>query len=63
MAAHMHMTLNNVRVNDTTDHIKSAFKVRKWDCPGGPVGKNLPADTGDRGLIPGLGRFHMPWSD
>ena len=24
--------------------------------------KNLPAKAEDTGLIPGLGRFHMPWS-
>ena len=26
---------------------------------GGPVVKSLPANTGDMGSIPGLGRFHM----
>ena len=25
--------------------------------------KNLPASVGDTGSIPGLGRFHMPWSN
>ena len=29
------------------------------DFPGGPVVKNPPANTGDMGLISGLGRFHM----
>ena len=29
------------------------------DFPGGIVVKNLPANTGDMSLIPGLGRFHM----
>ena len=28
-------------------------------CPGGPVVKNLPANTGDMSSISGLGRFHM----
>ena len=28
--------------------------------PGGPVVKNLPANAGDMGSIPALGRFHMP---
>ena len=28
--------------------------------PGGPVVKNLSANTGKMGLIPGLGRSHMP---
>ena len=25
--------------------------------------KNPPANTGDMGSIPGLGRSHMPWSN
>ena len=29
--------------------------------PGGTMGKNLPANTGDTGSIPGLGGFHMLW--
>ena len=29
------------------------------DFPRGPVVKNLPANAGDTGLIPGLGRSHM----
>ena len=32
------------------------------DFPGGPVVKNLPANAGDTGLIPGMGRSHMPRS-
>ena len=32
------------------------------DFSGGTVDKNLPAIAGDMGLIPGLGRSHMPWS-
>ena len=28
--------------------------------PGGPLVKNPPANTGDTGSFPGLGRFHMP---
>ena len=31
--------------------------------PGGTVVKNPPANTGDTGLSPGLGRSHMPWSN
>ena len=30
------------------------------DFPGGPVVKNLPTKAGDKGLIPGLGRSHLP---
>ena len=29
------------------------------DFPGGPVVKNLPANAGDMGSIPGPERFHM----
>ena len=32
-----------------------------WDFPGGLVVKNLPANAGDAGWIPGSGRFYMPW--
>ena len=31
--------------------------------PGGAVVENPPANAGDTGLSPGLGRSHMPWSD
>ena len=34
-----------------------------WDFPGGAVVKNLPANAGDTGSIPGPGRSHMPWSN
>ena len=30
------------------------------DFPGGPVVKNLPANSEDMGSIPGLGRSHIP---
>ena len=33
------------------------------DFPGGAVVKSLPANAGDTGLSPGLGRSHMPWSN
>ena len=32
----------------------------KWGFPVGLVVKDLPASAGDRGSIPGAGRFHMP---
>ena len=31
--------------------------------PGGAVVESLPANAGDTGLSPGLGRSHMPRSD
>ena len=33
------------------------------DFPGGAVVENLPANAGDTGSIPGLGRSHMPRSN
>ena len=33
------------------------------DFPGGTVDKNPPANAGDKGSIPGLGRFHIPRSN
>jgi len=40
----------------------AVYKV-PWDSPGGTVDKNPLANAGDIGLIPGPGRFHMPWSN
>ena len=34
-----------------------------WGFPGGAVVENLPADAGDTGSSPGLGRSHMPRSN
>ena len=39
------------------------IKTLPWDFPGGAVVKNLPANAGDTGSSPGLGRSHMPWSN
>ena len=34
-----------------------------WGLPGGAVAENLPANGGDMGSSPGLGRSHMPRSN
>ena len=39
------------------------FKKQARGFPGGAVVENLPANAGDTGLSPGLGRSHMPWSN
>ena len=39
------------------------IKAETWDFPGGTVVKNPPANAGDTGLSPGLGRSHMPQSN
>ena len=38
-------------------------KLLGGDFPGGAVVKNPPANAGDMGSSPGLGRPHMPWSN
>ena len=41
-------------------HNNNKSKIKNMDFPGGLVIKNLPANAGDTGSIPGPGRFHMP---
>ena len=56
-------TLKSLQINPSvTWSIHNSLK----DCgdfPGGPVVKNPPANAGDTGSIPGLGRFHMQQSN
>ena len=35
---------------------------RHMDFPGGAVGKNPPANSGNRSSTPGPGRWHILWS-
>ena len=44
---------------------KHKCKFEKWleGFPGGAVVENLPANAGDTGSSPGLGRSHMPRSN
>ena len=47
-----------------TVHLKRKLKnVHYWGFPGGAVVENLPANVGDAGSSPGLGRSHMPRSN
>ena len=39
------------------------FRLKNQDFSGGTVVENLPANAGDTGSIPALGRFHMPRSN
>ena len=44
--------------------MNNIFEKRKlWGFPGGAVVENLPANAGDTGSRPGLGRSHMPRSN
>ena len=38
-------------------------RKKDTDFPSGPVLKNPPTSAGDKGLIPGQGRSHMPWNN
>ena len=38
------------------------LKSKHLDFPGGTVDRNPLTNAGDRGSVPGLGRFHMLWS-
>ena len=69
-------TLNVNGLNAPTKRHRLAESIPKQDpyicClqethfggfPGGAVVVNLPANAGDMGSSPGLGRSHMPWSN
>ena len=47
-----------VTLSERIPHLKRLHQ----NVPGGPVVKNLPANAGDTGLIPGWGRSHLLWS-
>ena len=42
---------------------KPILKLKKKGFPDGSVVENLPANAGDTGSSPGLGRSHMPRSN
>ena len=43
--------------------LNNSFKIRHLGFPGGAVVESLPANAGDTGSSPGLGRSHMPRSN
>ena len=47
-------------MNNTITEMKNTLK---GGFPGGTVVENLPANAGDTGSSPGLGRSHMPRSN
>ena len=42
---------------------KTIIQKDTWGFPGGAAVENLPANAGDTGSSPGLGRSHMPRSN
>ena len=63
------LVLNNPRPWEALEAETWASHIVHWlstllmDFPGGPVVKNSPANAGDMGLIPGLGRFSRLWGN
>ena len=53
----------------TTPHVKHhssawvLYRIVGGDFPGDPAVKNLPANAGNMGSIPGPERFHMLWGN
>ena len=50
-------TLYNMRIQNR------ALSVSVAGLPGGSVVKNLPANAGDTGLIPGILAWEIPWTE
>ena len=42
---------------------QGSYKKGHKDFPGGLVNRSLPANAGDTDSVPGLGGFHIPWSN
>ena len=53
----------SLRLPVVEDSNISRLKIRFWGFPGGAVVENLPANAGDAGSSPGLGRSHVPQSN
>ena len=56
-------TLNKLVIEGNYFNITKAIYEKPTGFPGGAVVENLPANAGDTGLSPGLGRSHMPRSN
>ena len=56
--------LGSIPGQGTRSHMHAAIKSsHAMGFPGGAVVENLPANAGDAGSSPGLGRSHMPRSN
>ena len=55
--------IENINRPITSTEIETVIKNLPTGFPGGAVVENLPANAGDTGSSPGLGRSHMPRSN
>ena len=51
------------QIKEEKNTSKSYLRIMSLDFSGGSVDKNLPANAGDKGSNPGLGRSHVLWSN
>ena len=59
----LYETINSCEVLSSGLNIIRNQKLVALGFPGGAVVENLPANAGDTGSSPGLGRSHMPQSN
>ena len=52
---------SEINEKEMKETIAKINKTKSWGFPGGAVVEILPANAGDTGSSPGLGRSHMPW--
>ena len=57
MPRHIYIKLSKIKYKE------KILKAARKGFPGGAVVENLPANAGDTGSSPGLGRSHMPRSN
>ena len=62
-ASHLRTSLSKVTGRKFKTDTEVCINMQTQGFPGGAVVENLPADAGDTGSSPGLGRSHMPRSN
>ena len=59
----LNSNINDSIIGNWYKHTNKKIKKKKRGFPGGAMVENLPANAGDTGSSPGLGRSHMPRSN
>ena len=57
------LNVNGLNAPTKRHRLADGYKNKTQGFPGGTVVENLPANAGDTGSSPGLGRSHMPQSN